>query len=526
MIHASDPDHQPMLVALYDGLRLGASSAGNYALMAAHNLYPGTKLQVGLYLPPNNPAELRKVGAGRYDTTIQAMAQVYAALPQDVFLRIGYEFDGIWNNYEPGAYIAAFRRIVQIFRAEGAANVVAVWNSHTPANNIEQRTIDGKGVEFDKFAWYPGDEYVDWFAFNVWGDDSPGDTDPAFDATWFMEQAAAHEKPVLIGEASYRATSYSWSDWFRPFFRSLRHSGVKGFQYINWTWSVYPDWQTWGDARFTNNPDYIAQYNWEMQRDIYVHRDSTYANPVPLWVAATRNAPASVSGTPWVSSAGAAGSYSSYDEFAIADSAIYGYAVDGAQHQYGDGWRPYWANPVGTNYLAIKLFVPAGSSAYVDLEAYTYSDVSARSQVAHDLYIGSRLLDGLTPTGAIKYRYTATDSRYGRVVLRIVGPAPCHIRVRHVGIQTLAEEALPAPRGLSGTPAGDGGLALSWSAVPEAASYNIYRDGQLVGTSATPSFADRQALPGNAYRYAVSAWHSTQGEGYLSRRRYIGIAAS
>jgi hypothetical protein len=528
MIHASDIERKPMIVAAYDSIHLGKSSVSNYDLMAAHNVYPGAMLQVGLYLPANNQSELLHIGDGTYDTTIRTMAQVYTALPQDIFLRIGYEFDAVWNNYDPETYIAAYRRIVDIFREVDTSNVAFVWNSYTPANNVEQRTVDGQILTYGKFAWYPGDAYVDWFSFNVWGDDSVGDTDPAFDASWYMQQASAHQKPVLIGETSYRATSYSWSDWIALFFKSMKQSGVAGFQYINWNWPVYPvlGWQRWANGKYTANPDDIALYNREMQHDIYIQRDSRYADPALLWVTATRNAVASVSGTPWISSAGATGSYSSYDEFAISDTAAYGYAAENAQHQYGNGWQTYWANPAGTNYLTIRLIVPARSSAYIDLEAYAYTDSSAQKRIAHDLHIGSRLLAGLTPNLAVKYKFTATDSRYGHVILRIIGSEPCHIRVRHVGIQALSDAALPAPLGLRGTPASAGGLALSWSSVDGAAAYNIYRDGQLIGTSLAPSFADIAALPGNAYSYAVSAWRNTQGEGNMSRRRYLAVPAA
>jgi hypothetical protein len=528
MIHTSDPERKPMTAVAYDGIHWKGSGTNNYDVMAAHNLYPGVNLQIGLQLPLGNLLELRKTGAGAYDTKIQKVAQAYGALPQDIFLRIGYEFDGIWNNYDPTAYVAAFRRIVDIFRQANVANIAFVWNSYTPANNTEQRTIDGKVVEFDKFAWYPGDEYVDWFSFNVWGDDSAGDIDPSFDASWYMQQAANHQKPVLITELSYRATIYSWPVWFQAFFSSIKQSGVKGFQYINLNWPVYPDpgWKRWADGKYTDNLDYIARYNQEMQNEVYIHRDASYADLTPLWVAATRNALASVSGTPWTSSAGAIGSYSNDDEFAIADPAAYGYAVENAQHQYGNGWQPYWANPDGTNDLIIRLIVPARSLAYIDLEAYAYTDSSAQRRIAHDLYIGSRRLAGLMPNLAVKYKYSATDSRYGRVVLRIVGPMPCHIRVRHVGIQALADAALPAPVGLRGTPVSTGGLALSWAAVDGVASYNIYRDGQLIGTSLVPSFTDGAALRGGAYSYAVSAWQSRLGEGNLSRRRYLAVSAA
>jgi hypothetical protein len=280
--------------------------------------------------------------------------------------------------------------------------------------------------------------------------------------------------------------------------------------------------QQWADGTYTNNPDYVAIYNQEMQNEAYVHRDPSYADPTPLWVAATRNAPASVSGTPWSSSAGTTGSHSSYDEYAIVDPRVYGYAVENAQHQYGNGWQPYWANLPETNYLAIRLIVPRGSSGYIDLEAYTYTDSSAQTRLPHGLWIGWRQLAETTPSNAVKYKYTASDNRYGRVVVKITGPAACHIRVRHVGVQTLGELALPAPLGLSGAPASAGGLALSWSPVAGAEAYNIYRDGQLIGTSATASFTDAEALPGTAYSYAVSAWRRTHGEGQIGRRHYLG----
>jgi hypothetical protein len=167
MIHTGEQNRKPSIVALYDGIHWRGSNANNYDVMSAHNLYPGAKLQIGLQLPLNNPVELRKVGDGTYDPRIQKLVRVYAALPQDIFLRIGYEFDGIWNGYDPEAYVAAFRRIVVLFRAERASNVAFVWNSYTPANNVEQRTLDGKQVYHEKFAWYPGDEYVDWFSFKA-----------------------------------------------------------------------------------------------------------------------------------------------------------------------------------------------------------------------------------------------------------------------------------------------------------------------------------------------------------------------
>src|SRR5215213_5714496 len=73
MIHASDPERKPIIAVAYDGIHWKGSGTNNYDVMAAHNLYPGVKLQIGLQLPLRNLLELRKIGAGEYDTKIQTI---------------------------------------------------------------------------------------------------------------------------------------------------------------------------------------------------------------------------------------------------------------------------------------------------------------------------------------------------------------------------------------------------------------------------------------------------------------------
>lgn len=53
-------------------------------------------------------------------------------------------------------------------------------------------------------------------------------------------------------------------------------------------------------------------------------------------------------------------------------------------------------------------------------------------------------------------------------------------------------------------------VTLAWVASTDTgagvAGYHVYRDGVLVGSSTEPGYADAQALPGNHYQYAVSAY--------------------
>jgi hypothetical protein len=162
MTNTGDPNRKPMLVAAYDFLNPATIADVNVYvaqgdILTAHNLYPGSKLQIGLELPKDNLTELSAVGTGKYDNWIRGMADSYKALNQDIFLRVGYEFDGAWNKYDPTAYIAAYHRIVDIFRSEGVNNVAFVWDSYTPDQDSTDPSATGyRWNGHPMFDWYPG----------------------------------------------------------------------------------------------------------------------------------------------------------------------------------------------------------------------------------------------------------------------------------------------------------------------------------------------------------------------------------
>jgi hypothetical protein len=58
--------------------------------------------------------------------------------------------------------------------------------------------------------------------------------------------------------------------WYAPYF-GLIHSapGIKAFCYINWDWSVYPQWRDWGDGRIEEDPTVLKFYRAEVQRSLY-----------------------------------------------------------------------------------------------------------------------------------------------------------------------------------------------------------------------------------------------------------------
>ena len=176
-------------------------------------------------------------------------------------MRIGYEFDGEWNAYEPEAYVVAWRRIVDIFRGKrvGEESVVPVTNVAFVWHSAAWKTFHSEPIS----AWYPGDNYVDWAAISwfAWSDKESNDV-----AETARSNVAAfakdHNKPLMIAESAPKsyyapARSDSWGSWFEPVFAWIRLNNVKAFSYINQNWEAQPMWHEpsckngtdWGDSR-------------------------------------------------------------------------------------------------------------------------------------------------------------------------------------------------------------------------------------------------------------------------------------
>src|SRR5581483_4275689 len=68
-----------------------------------------------------------------------------------------------------------------------------------------------------------------------------------------------------------------------------------------------------------------------------------------------------------------------------------------------------------------------------------------------------------------------------------------------------------APVGVKAT-AGDAQVIVSWSAVPGAGNYKVYRDGALVGTPKNDLYSDGNLTNETTYSYQVSAVNAV-GEG-------------
>ena len=198
-----------------------------------------------------------------------------------IFLRIGYEFDGIdWNHYKQQFYITAWQRIRNKLDSMGVTNVAYVWQSKGAGANREVMN-----------AFYPGDDYVDWVAYSYFI--------PADSSHPMVEFARDHKKPLFIAESSpvfldannvcipldlvnQADAEKAWKNWFMPYFRTIAKNPdvIKAFHYINSPWKKRPMWKDNSyfkniDARINRNDSLKVWWLRETSQDKYLKASDT-----------------------------------------------------------------------------------------------------------------------------------------------------------------------------------------------------------------------------------------------------------
>lgn len=259
-------------------------------------------LAIGLYIAENGePDGLQRIADGAFDPEIRTLGEFMKSVPGQVFLRIGYEFDGTWNMGQDntGNYISAYRRIVDVLRTAGVENAVFTWQA---SSSILDDLIEQKHEDIEN--WYPGDDYVDWLALSWF---SRPNTKPmvegAFEtkrpvelANEVIDLARRVGKPVLIAESAPQGYDISelfsaninplqdgpsgeniqtvtsqqiWQEWYAPMFDWMNANSdvVRGLAYINVDWDSQPMWGPpyangfWGDTRLEENSEIARQFD-------------------------------------------------------------------------------------------------------------------------------------------------------------------------------------------------------------------------------------------------------------------------
>ena len=165
---------------------------------------------------------LSAITSGKYDSLLHSRARAVKAFGRSIFVRWGWEMNGnwfSWSGYQnnsagktdgPSKFVAAWKRIHNIFVAEGATNAVWVWCPARVSNPNVSWNATGN--------YYPGDSYVDWACTDIfnWGTTqswsrwtSLSDLLRPFYTSW------ASRKPILlaeVGSAEKGGSKQAWID--------------------------------------------------------------------------------------------------------------------------------------------------------------------------------------------------------------------------------------------------------------------------------------------------------------------------
>jgi hypothetical protein len=155
-----------------------------------------------------------KIIAGKFDAYIRATADRMKTLSCPIAVRFDQEPNGYWYPWGettdgmPGAtpairaarYVKMWRHVVDIFRNQGATNVIWVWSpnfqslAHTGYPNLS--------------ASYPGNDYVDWVGIDGYYYNNPTQTFKGlFGPTITQLKPFAGTKPWLIAETGVGTNS-------------------------------------------------------------------------------------------------------------------------------------------------------------------------------------------------------------------------------------------------------------------------------------------------------------------------------
>ena len=115
------------------------------ATVARHNAVPLVQMD------PTG-ASIAAIAAGRYDDYLRSFASAVKAFDSRVILSFGHEMNGVWYSWgyrhvPPAVFVAAWRRIVTVFRQQGADKVTWLWT----VNVIHER-----GDIPSPAPWWPG----------------------------------------------------------------------------------------------------------------------------------------------------------------------------------------------------------------------------------------------------------------------------------------------------------------------------------------------------------------------------------
>ncbi len=199
-------------------------------------------------LQPNG-VTLASIAAGGSDAYLRAYADDVVAFGHPVILSFGHEMNGTWYSWgdgraSPATFVAAWRHIVRVFRAVGAANVTWLW----AVNSIA-------GAASSLSQWWPGAAWVNWTGIDGYYYRATDTFGSVFGST-IADIRAISSAPLLIAESAVGTTT-DREDQIDSLFadaRAERLAGVVWFDEAQQAGLYHQDW------RLEDDPSALAAF--------------------------------------------------------------------------------------------------------------------------------------------------------------------------------------------------------------------------------------------------------------------------
>jgi mannan endo-1,4-beta-mannosidase len=179
---------RPNLVGYYSGW--AEPFAASYAqLIRRHGVIPFVQIDPTL-------ASVSGIAAGDYDLYLRSYADAVRDFSHPVVIGFGHEMNAPWYSWgyrqlPASTFVAAWRHIVTLFRAQGAENVTWLWTLQA----------DEAGRTGPVQDWWPGASYVNWVGIDGYYY-RPSDTFTSVFGKTIDQVRQFTDKPVLLSETA------------------------------------------------------------------------------------------------------------------------------------------------------------------------------------------------------------------------------------------------------------------------------------------------------------------------------------
>jgi hypothetical protein len=170
-------------------------------------------------------ASIAAIGAGDYDDYLRDYADAVADYGHPVVIGFGHEMNARWYSWgyghvPPAVFVTAWRHLVNIFRQEGADNVIWLW------------TIQAEGPGTGPAAsWWPGSAYVTWVGIDGFYS-RPSDTFPTLFGPTIAKVRLITGKPILLSETAVSPRADQAAK-IRNLFGGMAAYGLLGLVWFN-----------------------------------------------------------------------------------------------------------------------------------------------------------------------------------------------------------------------------------------------------------------------------------------------------